>query len=207
MSLRCREDGAPSFVCCLSSCGLGRELTGLSSVSPSTCPAPGSAPSPVGKASSSGRWCAGAAPTVSGSARRPSQTPCRSAACPAVEVSRWGDGSPPPNTQPSLASRPLRHPRENQPEVSSGTGVGMPVLCVNGVVLCLRTTCTCLPVCFGSALGPAEPLITMQMLCEHLSLCVVLRQRTNKFTATAVFITQLDACAAGWTLEAKGWLG
>lgn len=83
------------------------EFTDPSSLSP-IYPAPGivwflaflllySALPPAEKASSNGRWCAGTAPMLSGSARGPSRTLCRSAACLPVEVSRWhGEAQPDP---------------------------------------------------------------------------------------------------------------
>ena len=51
-----------------------------------------SAPSPVERASSSGRWCVGPTPTVWGSVRGTSRTWSRPAACPPAEVSWVGWG-------------------------------------------------------------------------------------------------------------------
>lgn len=73
---------------------------------------------PVERASSSGRWCVGLTPTVSGSVRGTSRTPFRSAACLPVQVSwiGWGVGRQArlpqlrPETQPGWHPGPLEIP-------------------------------------------------------------------------------------------------
>lgn len=111
-----------TLLCTLLSCTLAgpRSSPSPSCVSPPPRPAPtphDSAPSPAERASSSGRWCAGPAPTAWGSVRGTSRTRSRPAACPPAEVSRagWGLASfrsdwPRPEAQPDWLPSPLVPP-------------------------------------------------------------------------------------------------